>query len=172
MIITEELLKNIDSFLYNLLDEKVDIMPLRFVKLIAYYYTDARIRKKYLRRLGFIMGENTYSNLGLNFTPLENEKISVEIGDNVSIAPSVTFISESSANNGKDINDLPYLKKVTKSKKIIIENDVWIGANVTILPGIKVGKCSIIGAGSVVINDIEPYSIYAGVPAKKIRELK
>ena len=59
-----------------------------------------------------------------------------------------------------------------KDEPIIIEDEVWIGANVTILPGVRIGKCSVIGAGSVVTKDVEEYSIYAGVPARKIRQLK
>jgi acetyltransferase-like isoleucine patch superfamily enzyme len=51
----------------------------------------------------------------------------------------------------------------------IIENDVWVGYGSTILAGIKVGEGSIIGAGSLVTRDVEPYSIYAGAPAKKMR---
>ena len=51
----------------------------------------------------------------------------------------------------------------------IIENDVWVGYNTTILSGVKIGEGSIIGAGSIVTRDVEPYSIYAGNPAKKIR---
>ena len=53
---------------------------------------------------------------------------------------------------------------------IVIEDDVWIGANVVILPNITVGKGSIIGAGSVVTKDVDPYSVVAGVPAKKIAD--
>ena len=41
----------------------------------------------------------------------------------------------------------------------------------TILPGVTIGKCSVIGAGALVIDNVEPYSIYAGVPARKIRDL-
>lgn len=54
-------------------------------------------------------------------------------------------------------------------KPIIIGNDVWIGANVIIINGIKVGDGAIIGAGSVVTKDVPPYSIVGGVPAKIIR---
>lgn len=54
-------------------------------------------------------------------------------------------------------------------KKTCIGNDVWIGCNVTILAGVKIGNGSIIGAGAVVTHDVEPYSIVAGVPAKLIR---
>ena len=57
-------------------------------------------------------------------------------------------------------------------KKIsaIIGNDVWIGRNVLILQGIKIGDGAIIAAGSVVTKDVEPYSIVGGVPAKEIRK--
>lgn len=51
----------------------------------------------------------------------------------------------------------------------IIEDDVWIGFGAIILSGIKIGKGSIIAAGSVVTKDVESYSIYAGSPAKKIK---
>jgi acetyltransferase-like isoleucine patch superfamily enzyme len=51
----------------------------------------------------------------------------------------------------------------------IIENDVWIGYGATVMGGIKIGEGSIIGAGSLVTKDVEPYSIYAGVPARKVR---
>ena len=67
---------------------------------------------------------------------------------------------------------MAYVKDVlTKSGDIIIEDEVWIGASVTILPGVKIGRCSVIGAGSVVINDVDPYSVYVGAPARKIRDL-
>jgi Acetyltransferase (isoleucine patch superfamily) len=56
--------------------------------------------------------------------------------------------------------------------KIVIEDDVWIGANATILPGVKVGRGSVIGAGSVVNKDIPEYSLAVGVPAKVIRNRK
>ena len=51
---------------------------------------------------------------------------------------------------------------------IVIEDDVWVGARCQILKGVHIGARSIIAAGSVVTKDTEPYSIYAGVPAKKI----
>ncbi|WP_197280018.1 acyltransferase [Bacillus sp. FJAT-27251] len=148
------------------MDKNVDVMPKRFVKFIANYYTDARIRKKYWRKLGIQMGKNTYPNLGFQST--SNGEDLVVIGDNVSIAPNVVLVTESNANNGKEINEIPYVRnRLTKKEKIIIEDEVWIGTNVVILPGVTVGKCSIIGAGSIVTKDVEPYSIYTGIPARK-----
>lgn len=52
----------------------------------------------------------------------------------------------------------------------IVGNDVWIGQNATILPGVKIGNGAIIGANSVVGSDVEPYTIVAGNPAKVIRK--
>lgn len=58
---------------------------------------------------------------------------------------------------------------VTKNKKVIIHSDVWIGAGAIILSGVTVGVGAVIGAGSVVTHDVPPYEIWAGNPAKKIR---
>lgn len=52
---------------------------------------------------------------------------------------------------------------------VVIEEDVWVGANVTILKGVTIGRSSIISAGWVVTKDVEPYTIVGGVPAKFIR---
>lgn len=51
-----------------------------------------------------------------------------------------------------------------------IEDDVWIGARVIVMTGVTVGRGSILAAGAIVVKDVEPYSIVAGVPAKKIGE--
>lgn len=163
------ILEKLDEKLYKFLYRNCDIMPKRFCKMIAYNYTDARIRKMYWRRLNVYMEEGTYSNIGM--MAVNSEKTEIFIGNNVSIAPYVTFIAESDANNGNEILKLPYIKKLRRGERIIVEDDVWIGANVTILPGVKIGKCAVIGAGSVVLNDIESYSIWAGVPARKIRNI-
>ena len=66
--------------------------------------------------------------------------------------------------------DVPIYKQGHTGGYIIIENDVWIGANVVITKDVKVGAHSIIGAGSVVTSDVEPYSVFAGVPAKLIKK--
>ena len=54
-------------------------------------------------------------------------------------------------------------------KDIVVENDVWIGCNVTLLAGVTVGRGAIIAAGAVVSKDVPPYAIAGGVPAKVIR---
>lgn len=59
-----------------------------------------------------------------------------------------------------------------KSKKIIIEDYAWIGMNCTILSGVTIGKGAIVGAGSVVRHDVEPWTVVAGNPAQFVKRLK
>jgi len=61
------------------------------------------------------------------------------------------------------------LQWTSKSEKTVVGNDVWIGANATILGGVIIGDGAIIGAHSLVNKDVEPYSIVVGTPAKHIR---
>ena len=116
----------IDEWIYRRLAELVDVLPMRFVKLVAHNYTDARVRKLYWRRLGLEMGEGTYANLGLtllsdDYTPR------VHIGNHVSIAANVTFVPMASANNGQEINTYPYVRDhLTKAADIVVEDEVWI----------------------------------------------
>lgn len=57
-----------------------------------------------------------------------------------------------------------------EGKGVVIERDVWIGHGSIILDGVTVGEGSVVAAGSIVTKDVFPYSIYAGVPAKKIKD--
>ncbi len=55
-----------------------------------------------------------------------------------------------------------------KQQSVFIGNDVWIGHNATIMPGVKIGNGAVIGTGAVVTKDVESYSVWVGVPARKI----
>jgi acetyltransferase-like isoleucine patch superfamily enzyme len=57
-----------------------------------------------------------------------------------------------------------------QNKKVTIANDVWIGANCIILPGVNIGEGAVVAAGSVVTKNVEPFSIVAGIPAKFIKQ--
>jgi acetyltransferase-like isoleucine patch superfamily enzyme len=52
---------------------------------------------------------------------------------------------------------------------VIIHNDVWLGLNVVVLPGVEIKEGAVIGAGAVVTKDVEPYTVSVGVPAKPVR---
>jgi acetyltransferase-like isoleucine patch superfamily enzyme len=60
---------------------------------------------------------------------------------------------------------IPFMEMTT-----VIGSDVWIGQNVTLIHGVKIGRGAIVAAGSVVTKDVEPYSVVGGVPAREIRK--
>jgi len=107
------------------------------------------------------------NSVSINFNVMINasEQGVIEIGHNVLIASNVVL--RSSNHKFADIHS-PIRTQGHTSGKIFIEDDVWICSNVVILPNTRIGKGSIIAAGAVVTKDVEPYSIMAGVPAKKI----
>jgi len=90
----------------------------------------------------------------------------VTISDNVNIGQNVTIsgLNHNYADPSKTISE-----QGIDTSPIKIENDVWIGANSVVLPGILIGKHSIIGAGSVVTKDVPSYSVAVGNPAKVIK---
>jgi len=91
----------------------------------------------------------------------------IEIGDNVSIAHGVTIMS---TEHIFDRIDIPIKDQGTYGEKVIINENVWIGAKAVILAGVTIGRGSIIGAGAVVTKDVSQDVIVGGVPAKLIRK--
>jgi lipopolysaccharide O-acetyltransferase len=97
----------------------------------------------------------------------------IKIGDNVLIASKV-FISDHNHGQYNSFSELsnPNVNPCQRplfSKQVIIGNNVWIGEQACILPGVRIGDGAIIGAGSVVTKDVPALSIAAGNPAKVIR---
>lgn len=90
----------------------------------------------------------------------------IYIGDDVIIGPMSVLRA---ANHCFDKKELPIRDQGHKPGVIIVENNVWFGADVTILPNVRIGTGSIVGAGSVVTKDIPPFSIAVGSPACVIK---
>lgn len=90
----------------------------------------------------------------------------VIIGDDVQIGPRTMILT---GNHNFNDKNLSFSKQGSFFEKVLIKDDVWIGANVTILPGVVLGKGAIVGAGSVLTKDVEEFSVVAGNPATHIR---
>lgn len=90
----------------------------------------------------------------------------VKIGNYVMFGYNVNVVSENHAYNDPD---LPIKNQGFFGSQIIIEDDVWVGANAVILPGVTVGRGAIVGANAVVTKDVMPYTIVGGIPAKLIK---
>jgi maltose O-acetyltransferase len=90
----------------------------------------------------------------------------VTIGNFVMISYNVNIVSE---NHAYKNSLLPMKKQGYYGGAIVIGDDVWIGANAVILPGVIIGRGAIVGANAVVSKNVDPYSIVGGVPAKHIK---
>ncbi len=108
------------------------------------------------------VGENFYMNH--NCTILDGAK--VKFGDNVFVAPNCGFYTA-----GHPLDYETRNKGLEYAKPIEVGNNVWIGGNVVVLPGVTIGDNVVIGAGSVVNKDIPSNSIAVGNPCKVIKEI-
>jgi acetyltransferase-like isoleucine patch superfamily enzyme len=114
---------------------------------------------------GLTMGDN--SNIGpYNYIGCSGK---ITIGNNVMLAPRVSIYAE---NHVFDHLDILIRDQGVEKKEVIIEDDCWIAANSILLAGVTIGKGSVVAAGSVVTENVPPYSVVAGVPAKWIKSRK
>lgn len=114
------------------------------------------------------------NNVNLGYRPvLIAANSSIKIGDNVMFGPQVTIRG---GNHRTDIVGRTMISITAAEKRpeddpgVIIENDVWIGTRAIILAGVRIGEGAIVAAGAVVKDDVEPYTIVAGVPARPLRK--
>ena len=105
-------------------------------------------------------GKNVFLNCGCFFQDLGG----IFIEDDAQVGPGVSIVTVNH-NLNPDERDERF------PEPVLIRKNVWIGANATILPGVTVGENAVIGAGSVVTNDVPANTVVAGNPAKVIRQL-
>ncbi len=145
-------------------------------------FTSARMRGKFwglfLKKIGvgceFMSGVKISSPfsveigncVGINHHVELGGQMGLKIGNHVMIGPYSQILT---ANHGYTDYSKPMKTQDVVGGLIVIEDDVWIGSFVVILPHVKVGRGAIIGAHSVVTHDVEPYSIIGGAPAHFIK---
>ncbi len=108
------------------------------------------------------LGKNVYANFNLTLV----DDTHVYIGDSVMIGPNVTITAA-----GHPIDPDLRRQVMQYNFPVRIEENVWIGAGAILLPGVTVGKNSVIGAGSVVTRDIPPNVVALGTPCRVLREI-
>jgi len=126
--------------------------------------------------IGYRSSISHHCHLGPNLTVGNNSFINVEclietgepvtIGDGVHLAMRVTILTTS-----HEIGPPEHRCGGYKRSSVIIEDGAWVGASVTILPGVRIGKGCVVAAGAVVNCNTEPNVLYGGVPARKLRAL-
>ena len=162
------------QIIYNM---TVKHLPVSYIKIIGGF--SKRLRGFLAKLILEKCGSNINIEKGVDFP--SNMKIGnnsgigknsivggfTEIGENVMIG-EVCYIY--TRNHRFDRTDIPMCEQgFDEYKPVIISDDVWIGSRVTILPGAKIGRGAIIGAGAVVTGTIPDYAIAGGVPAKVIK---
>jgi chloramphenicol O-acetyltransferase type B len=155
------------------------LKKIRRVYLTNIHWTNYKIGKNFHAGRGVLLWAKHNITIGANFYIGKYSIIEcdAEIGNNVIFANNVSLIGRYDHNYqqvgvpirlAEQIRDKNYSWKGLK-EKIVFEDDVWVGLGTIILSGVHISQGSIISAGSVVTKDVEPFSIYAGVPAKKIK---
>ncbi|MCM1520322.1 MAG: sugar O-acetyltransferase [Lachnoclostridium sp.] len=109
------------------------------------------------------VGENFFANF--NLTILDEGQVT--IGDNAFIGPNVSIYTAC-----HPLEPEPRNTGVQWARSVTIGDNVWIGGGVTILPGVTIGDCCVIGAGSVVTKDIPARTLAAGNPARVIKQIQ
>lgn len=116
----------------------------------------------FYRRKGVNIGENcSFIGKNINFG---SEPYLIEIGNNVRVSFDVVFITHDGATHVLRLKN----PGVVTYGRIIVKDNVFIGARSIIMPNVTIGRNSVIGAGSIVTKDVEKNSVYAGNPAKRI----
>jgi len=106
------------------------------------------------------IGDRTFINSGVSIGAQQ----SVTIGNNCAIG-NYTLIMDSDFHNPEDHT------QPAEAQPVILEDDVWLGARVTVLKGVTIGRGAVVAAGAVVTKDVPPRALVGGVPAKLIRYL-
>ena len=109
-----------------------------------------------------IIGDHT--RIGLHNTIIGP----VTIGSHVNLAQGITITA---LNHNFDDSEKRIDQQGISTKEVVLEEDIWVGANAVILPGVTIGKHAVVAAGAIVTKDVPPHSLVAGVPAKVIKQI-
>lgn len=107
------------------------------------------------------LGKNVFVNYGCGFM----DRGGITIEDGALIGPGVSLITENHS-------EVPELRQHVYGRPIVIKRKAWLGAGVTVLPGVTIGENAIVAAGAVVSKDVPDNTIVGGIPAKVIRKIK
>lgn len=131
-------------------------------KLIRYFASMLPMpltwRASIYRLSGMTVGSGVAIDRNLHVTRADQ----ISIGDRVAIANAVSLLSEVTPVNSRLARDFD----VEKSAAIVIEDDAWIGAKATVLPGIRIGRMATVSANTLVTSNVPDYAVVVGVPGR------
>jgi acetyltransferase-like isoleucine patch superfamily enzyme len=154
----------------NITLNKIVKKTLRSISKSSFVPNNVRINL--LRQAGVHIGNEVIINEGITLACDIGYESNLTIEDRVAFGPNVTIVISSHPNHSRLRNLKDKYPNFEIFGKVTIMHDSWIGAGAIILPGVTVREYSIVGAGGVVTEDIPPFSVVAGVPAKIIRKIE
>lgn len=128
-------------------------------------------RQLILRRSGIPIGRQTEIMFGITVLGRGRVPPALEVGSRVAIGPHVAFVTSSYPGSSRLGTHPDIQRAIKRFAPIQVHDDAWIGAGAIILPGVTLGRCSAVSAGSVVVSDVPPYQVVGGSPARAIRQL-
>lgn len=123
--------------------------------VVIHYKTEIRSPKNLFLGKGTIIGDNAILDARSGLT----------LGQNVNLSSNVSIYTLQ-----HDHRDPNFACNRNRKSSVEIDDRVWLGSNVIVLPGVHIGEGAVCCAGCVVTKDVEPYSVVAGIPAKKVSE--
>lgn len=150
------------SFGYNRIIGRLPSRCCRSAYLKAYLgrfgvKTGVQMDCRFMNGRRVYLGDRNVINFGCL---LDGRKFSIRIGNDVSIGPAATILTL-----GHDPQSTSF---ADRGGDVVIGDRVWIGYRVLVMPGVNIGEGAVVAAGAVVTKDVQPFTIVAGVPAKKI----
>lgn len=140
---------------------KLGIAELKFGKG---KFSNAIVKSVFIKPENIFLGKNVFIGPHAHWDATDK----IIIGDGVIFAPKVTVYTRTHNFNSDDLGALPFDDKILVAG-VFVDDYVWIGSHVIILPGVKIGKCAVIAAGAVVTKDVPEFAVVGGNPAKIIK---
>ncbi len=152
------------SYTYNRIISQLPSHKLRISYLQSYLAqigqkTSVQMRCRFLNGRKVFLGDRNVINFGCLF---DGRHYQIRTGSDVSIGPEATILTLGHDPQSPEFAD--------KGGDVIVGDRVWIAYRAIILPGVTIGEGAVVGAGSVVTKDVEPYTIVAGNPARLIKK--
>lgn len=185
MLIKTEKQKMLEGESYNCLDPDLEIERQKIKEVLRVYNRTETVpeRQAILRQILGHIGQNSFieppfycvygenihlgDHVFLNILCTILDCNQVQIGNHVMIGPSVQIYTAAHALQAKARN-----QGMEVAKPVVIEDNVWIGGGAILLPGVRVGRNAVIGAGAVVSRNIPENTVAVGNPARVIREIE
>ncbi len=137
----------------------------KLFKLLAKTVPSSGLRKWLLQQCNYKIGRDVYIGEDiLVLDDLTEHSANLIIEDRAAISPRVTFVLYSAPNNARTRK---YIRE--RKGKVVVRQDAWIGTGAVIMPDIEIGEGAVVGSNAVVTRNVPPYTVVAGIPARKIK---